>query len=276
MQKLKHNKKRNTAFLYESLIRELTKTIVEKEERRKDIVLNILKESFEHATSMYMELRCYKNFVSEPKLNQRAAEKLLLMTKQEHMQINKRRLFNEQTKLINRVNRELGKEVFSNFVPNYKDLATIFQIFNTNVDTASRVLLEESVIYDLTRTPHLNEEPRDLQPVSNLVYKTFVEKFNSKYSQLLSEQQQTLLNRYILSFVDNGVDLKLYLNEEIGRLKNELHSASEQLEFSQDENMKQRAQNVLSMLEGFSTEPIDTGMIRKVLKIQNLVTEISA
>jgi phosphatidylinositol alpha-mannosyltransferase len=33
--KLKHNKKRNTAFLFESLTKELTKAIVAKDEKRK-------------------------------------------------------------------------------------------------------------------------------------------------------------------------------------------------------------------------------------------------
>ena len=33
---MKHNKKRNTAFLYESLIKELTKAIVRKQEEKKE------------------------------------------------------------------------------------------------------------------------------------------------------------------------------------------------------------------------------------------------
>ncbi len=33
--KLKHNKKRNTAFLYEALVKELTKAVVNKEYRKK-------------------------------------------------------------------------------------------------------------------------------------------------------------------------------------------------------------------------------------------------
>ena len=39
---MKHNKKRNTAFLYESLIKELTKSIVRKENIRKEKINYIL------------------------------------------------------------------------------------------------------------------------------------------------------------------------------------------------------------------------------------------
>ena len=42
---MKHNKKRNTAFLYESLIKELTVAIVRKDNQRKEIILNLVKEN---------------------------------------------------------------------------------------------------------------------------------------------------------------------------------------------------------------------------------------
>jgi len=39
---MKHNKKRNTAFIYETLTRELTKAIVDKNSDRKETVLAII------------------------------------------------------------------------------------------------------------------------------------------------------------------------------------------------------------------------------------------
>ena len=41
---MKYNKKRNTAFLYESLVLEMTKAIVNNDNKRRDIALDILKE----------------------------------------------------------------------------------------------------------------------------------------------------------------------------------------------------------------------------------------
>ena len=43
--KVKHNKKRNTAFLYESLVKELTKAIVRQQEERKGKIIKIIKEN---------------------------------------------------------------------------------------------------------------------------------------------------------------------------------------------------------------------------------------
>ena len=44
--KLKHNKKRNTAFLYEILMRELTKSILFKNVENKKSLIKIIKEHF--------------------------------------------------------------------------------------------------------------------------------------------------------------------------------------------------------------------------------------
>jgi len=42
--KVKYNKKRNTAFLYETLVKELTKSIVNKDDGRKKEKIEIAKE----------------------------------------------------------------------------------------------------------------------------------------------------------------------------------------------------------------------------------------
>ena len=44
--KFNHNKKRNTAFIYETLIMEFSKASINKQEERKQNILSILKEFF--------------------------------------------------------------------------------------------------------------------------------------------------------------------------------------------------------------------------------------
>jgi len=39
MKKLRHNKKRNTAFLYEALVREVTKSVMGKSDKSKETIL---------------------------------------------------------------------------------------------------------------------------------------------------------------------------------------------------------------------------------------------
>ena len=69
------------------------------------------------------------------------------------------------------------------------------------------------------------------------MYRTFVEKFNAKYENGLLQEQKELLTHYITSFVDNALELKIYLNDEIARLKEQLEKAKEVKEIKSDEAM---------------------------------------
>ena len=53
--KFKHNKKRNTAFLYEALIQEYTRAIINTEPQIQKNVKNILKEFFSKGKVLHEE-----------------------------------------------------------------------------------------------------------------------------------------------------------------------------------------------------------------------------
>ena len=55
-------------------------------------------------------------------------------------------------------------------------------------------------------------------PIDN-IYKSFVKRFNQEYSDKLLPSQKELLNKFVTSFHNNGLELKNYLNEEVGRLR---------------------------------------------------------
>ena len=77
-----------------------------------------------------------------------------------------------------------------------------------------------------------------------------------------------------MSFLDNGVELKLYLNEEIGRLKKLVKSSLQLDEIKHDSDMLEKTNGVYKLLEGFKNINVDGSMLIKVLKIQNLAKEI--
>jgi hypothetical protein len=66
-----------------------------------------------------------------------------------------------------------------------------------------------------------------MKTLDSLTYNTFVDKFNSSYKHSLLKEQRELLTNYITSFSDNGLGLKMFMNEEIGRLKEECEKLSE-------------------------------------------------
>lgn len=270
---MRHNKKRNTAFLFEALISEMTKAVVRGDLQRQARTRRIISKHFKKGTALYEELQLYKAILETRGLERLVAEKLIYEVKAQRRFILDGDVFKEQSELIQDMNAEYSKSVFSNFVPNYKDLATLAQLFNSDTPVKERVLLEGKVVNYLSSSPEPEKE--GMKPIDNLTYKTFVKKFNEKYSGTLSENQKELLSKYISSFSDNGLDLKVYLNEELGRLKEEVQKSLDMQEISGDASMKSSAERVLSELKSYAKKEIDANMVRSILKIQDLVAELN-
>jgi len=272
MKRKRHNKKRNTAFLYETLINEMTKAVVSNNKKNIAKISNIVKKYFSRGGILKEEVDLYKTLTETSGLDKDTAGKLLSEVKRVYFALNREEIFDEQSKAIKAVNRTLTKDVFSNFVPNYKNLATISQMFSEKTPIKQRVLLEKKVLENLTKQSSTNSDT--LQPIDNIVYKTFVKNFNEKYSTSLISEQKELLNKYIVSFMDNGVELKIFMNEEVGRLKSAINNSLSMGDIKQDTEMVKKTKNVLSLLENFKERQIDDQMLIKMLKIQDLVKEI--
>ena len=271
--KMKHNKKRNTAFLYETLVRELTLSVVNKDIVRRNKIVSIMKEFFKRDTPLGTELELYRTLYETTGVDELTSEKLLLEVKRVYHALNQEDAYTQQSQLIGTINRELGKGIFNNFVPNYKDLATISQMFDTKTSIKKRTLLEVKVLGKMSSKPEVVAS-EELKPIDNLVYKTFVKKFNDQYSGALSEEQNKLLSAYIVSFSDNGVTLKMFLNEEIGRLRSVISKSLTLTEVASDPAMTRKTKKVLESLNSFADRQIDRDMLRQVVKIQELAAEI--
>jgi len=218
----KHNKKRNSAFIYEVLLREVVKQTISKNKTKRNTAISIIKEGFKKGTELRKDLELYKSLLGVKGLNERVAEKLVYETLKQQKQVDKTRLFNEQSHLISIINKQLAKDAFNNFVPNYKSLATIAQMFNDDLTPKAKVLLETKVIQSLSST--LKEQQSGPLQVSGLVVKKFINRFNETYTDLLKEQKE-LLSKYVSSFQDEGAEFKFFINEEIGRLKSVMSEA---------------------------------------------------
>lgn len=267
---MKHNKKRNTAFLYEALVQELTKSVVEKNEERKQKIVSILKEHFSKGKILYAELSTYRTITEAKNLDIEMAKKLFFETRLDYESLPKDAIFRDQTRLINKINKKLGASVFSNFVRNYKDIASISQIFNNTVPAKQRVLLEQNIISEMSSE---TQEPAKMLPIDNITYKTFINKFNEKYGNSLLEEQKDLLTNYLVSFSDNGISLKIYLNEELDRIREKVEICSEIKEIREDKQMLHKTNKILEKLELFKEKQFDQKMLGELLKIQHFVNE---
>ena len=270
--KIKHNKKRNTAFVFESLLREATVAIIKGDTDKQHKVVQIIKKHFTADSELKKHLECYRSLYENQSLNAQISEKILTEAKMASRLIDPHGLFKSQTELINDINTTLSPSVFNNFVPNYKTLATIDQIFCDKLPPKTRVMLESTIVENMTKNAPENVANEE---IDNTTVSCFVGKFNEKYSETLSEEQKQLLSHYITSFTDNAVSLKMFLNEEIVRLKKVITESSTDEMFTEDAEMKQKASQIIEKLEGFKKAQINDDILLTVLKTQELVKEMS-
>jgi len=267
---MKHNKKRNTAFLYESLVKEMTKAILRSNASKKNAITGILKEHFHTNSVLQKELSLYKTLSEVHSVQKETAEKILSEVKRVYHSLGEEEIFDEQTKVIKKINTDLGKSIYSNFVSNYKTIASISQMFNSKTPISNRIILENNIVELMSNAP---EKRREMKPIDNITYNIFVEKFNEKYGNSLNESQKDLLSRYVTLSPENAVEFKLFLSDEISRLKHSIVGMKSKKEVVLDEGLMNKSKEIYGVLDGFKEQKINDDMIKKILKIQALVTE---
>tara|TARA_B100001093_G_scaffold118397_1_gene110967 strand:- start:10831 stop:11664 length:834 start_codon:yes stop_codon:yes gene_type:complete len=270
MMKNKHNKKRNTAFVFEALAREATVAIIKGDTERKAKVISIVRKHFTGDSLLKKDLECYRSLYENQNLDETTSKKIVEAVLAAKRLIDPDGLFKQQTEVINDINKELSPQTFNNFVPNYKSLATIAKMFNTNSPKQS-VMLEGRIIEGMVS----DTKTSSLEPMDSITFRTFTKKFNQKYSDTLMQEQKELLNQYISSFSNEELELKIYLNRELGRLKESLEKATEVEEVAGDEEMINKTKLVKERLENLSSETTLTETtLFTILKTQELVKEI--
>ncbi len=269
---MKFNKKRNTAFLYECLLKELTKAVVREQEDRKQKIVAIIKENFRKGSLLKEDLDVYRSVLESKKMPKEFATRYLIETKKDFEALDRKGIFNQQTSLIKQINETLSPDAFANFIANYKDINSVGAYFNSKLKAKSRLLVESRIINLLTRE---KKQLQEMKHIDNLTYNTFVKKFNQTYSNSLRKEQRDLLTNYIVSFSDNGLGLKAFLNEEISRLKQEVHKCTNKSKISENDGFLAKTERVLEQLDSYANKQITEEVVREVFYIQDLVVEVN-
>lgn len=257
-----HNKKRNTKFLFEIILREWATSLMSKNNENIVKVQNILKEFFNKDSLLMKEVQ-YFNDVLEL-TEKKDFFRILQEIKTSYSKLDQKEIYNIQTKLLFELNNNFGKDIFNYFIPKYQLIGSIKQIFDSNTLAETKIKLENKLEEILT-----HKQEAELEITDSIVYKKFVERYNSEYKQLLPEQKN-LINKYIYAFENDGIDLAISLNEEVSRLKNELTK----LEKDCSDERRNKINSVLSLLEDWKGKKIKQHEFIKILKIQKLVNEI--
>lgn len=236
MKKLKHSKFRNAGILFELLVRQVTADILAGSEESK--ANNILRKYFSETTELGKENRLYRIILEDKAKDQSTADRLLESIVRTRKKLNERELNKQKYELIKEIKETYPLTDFlSGSISNYKLLASIYKVFEENVNETicdpreifkAYTCITESMV--LTKPRAVTEdEKKDLvqiyqqqnEDVRLLAYKLLVDSFNDKYKGL-DEKQKILIREYINN-ISNTNSLRQYINQEVPAVCKEIN-----------------------------------------------------
>ena len=124
----KHSKIKNTAILFELLTRQITVDVLNSKENTSAV--KILKEFFNPKTQLGREYELYKVLLEKKYRNSDQASILLEAVIKNRRKLSNRQLKNEKYNLIKTIKETYDiNEFFKSRIPNYKVLASIYNVF---------------------------------------------------------------------------------------------------------------------------------------------------
>ncbi len=234
MKKIKHSKFKNTGFIFELLVRQVTSEILSS---NKSVAEGILKEYFNSKKELSKELKLYQYLINEKYNSESKAEQFITTILEARKRVDEKKLIKEKYNLIKSIKETYDLEEFiKSPISNYKTLASIYKLFETittdeQYEPTDIVNSRFTIVENIINTSIQNKDSKikdavleqykkqdeDLRAVS---YKLLVESFNNKYKNL-SVEQKGLLKEYINN-INNTGKLNDYVEIEITNLANQL------------------------------------------------------
>ncbi len=226
---IKHSKYRNTAILFELLVRQTTADLLQNKDAKS---VKIIKKYF-NGTELGKEYSLYTQINNSEKLSEVKANMFINTVIEQRKKLNQSELNKLKYNLIREIKANYDIDnFFKAKIDNYKVYASIYTIFESqnSKDINAKQILENKI----NLLEHISVEQKPKETQLNLVeefmkedkeirlmsYKIMVDKFNKKYNNL-STKQKDVLREYINN-ISETEHLKSYMNRIIKEIKSEL------------------------------------------------------
>lgn len=281
MRKLKHSKFRNSAFLFELLVRQVTAEILDNCEQ--PIAEGILRKYFAPKTELGKELKLYQLLLKQTYVNEEKAKHFIELVVDARKKLNANKLRAEKYTLVKEIREAFViSEFMKSPISNYRTIASIYKVFENEVSdetfqpddvvSAKFTLIEHIVRHEKkeekeTVVESFTQQETDLRILS---YRILLEKFNDKYSSL-SDEQKTLLREYINN-VSNTTSLRDYISKQVPIIKKRLVELSAKID---DDVTSIKLQETLNQLDRIrKAKKITDNHVSALMMCYELVKEI--
>jgi hypothetical protein len=283
--KIRHNKIKNSAILFESLTRQITSDILNKQDDSPSI--KIIKEFFGKDSELKKELYLYNLLLKKKFSSETKASSFIDNVIEARKRLNNSKLKREKYNIIKALSEHFSVDkLFSSKIDNYSIYASIYKLFeysnniNENITpmelTQSKFAIIESMLKG--ELSSMNAEEKMLKEfdklnsdIKLLTSKILIDKFNEKYANKLTIEQKELLKHYIYN-VSNVNSLKEYVDSKISKMQKEINVLSNNVS---DDIIKIKLKEINNQLNGIkSSKNVKENHLIAMLKIYQLIDEL--
>jgi hypothetical protein len=278
-----HNKKRNTALLYEFLVRTISSALVEGDKKKSSTALRILRRYYKPGTHLYKEFRLFNALVKSTVSSDAVVSSILSEAKAAAAGTDVIALDREKSLLIRSINHMLNDENFYDQpVAEYRLYATIQTLLNEwrkpvgTSDIASLAnyenQLKEWLLLEKKKEDYalIDETPG----TTRLLMKVMMKKLNEKYSATLNEEQREIIKAYAFSTAsEDQTTVKKKLEEIRENLLESIDQYVEQKK--EDKFLANKMQDAKSKILSESLDIIDDSVVSKFMLYSTLRHELT-
>jgi len=279
MAQIKHNKFRNTGILFELLIRKITADTISNQDSK---AINLIKKFFVNS-ELAKENKIYQTISKAHNLSEAKAETIISSVLEINKTLDKNKLAKEKYNLIKEIKNNFDlDDFFKAKLPNYKLLSSIYTLLEANSSPVKNLeiiinsklnIMENITVSSLSN--ELSPMVREFQNLDKgtraLVYKIMLEKFNTKFDNLSSEQKK-VLKEYIIN-ITNTTKLKSFIDSSFTKLKVSLIESLNKIE---DPVVKIKINEVINLINPIlRSKKLKDEHVVSLLQYQELHSELN-
>ena len=280
--KIKHSKFKNTGLLFELLVKQIAADTLS---NSPSAAISMIKKYFAGKTALSREFKLYEFIIKNRNVSQSKAEAILSTITEVSRKIDQKKLKQLKYELISEIKENYNiEDFFSIQVRDYKPLAALYCLLEAQ-NTSNLVNPQILVDNKTTLLEHLTSSSQDQDKVKDtiieeygkyekdlrlLTFKILLEKFNSKYRELLP-QQKNILREFITS-VNSNTRLFTVVNEELKSISNEVKKLSSKVK---DEVIKIKLDEISKSIKPIEKkEKITDNHLISLMQYYELVNEL--
>jgi predicted transcriptional regulator len=279
--KIKHSKYKNTGILFELLVRQIASDTVSGKD---SAAINLIRKYFSKS-ELAKEHKLYQALVGSKALTEGKAESLINATLEISSRLNRSALRKEKYNIIKDIRESYDLEdFFKSKINNYSQYAAAFNLIEAHnslefIEPSQVIENKVNLLEHITRKEVNKEDVKDRvmeeylsmdKGTRILVYRTLLERFNSKYSNM-SNTQKSVLKEYINN-ISNTVKLREFVNNHFAAIKAELNRMNKTVTDKTTQIKINEVVNILKPLD--KNQNVKDDNIMALLQFHQLIAEL--